>query len=120
MTDDLIRRLRYEAEMKAANRRLAEYGPAGGNPDAKAQDHLEWIAAAALERQDEALHQIKEWAEAYPLDVFPEPDFKLVAKVLEAAGLTLDAVSASNMRHVITRVRAIVDAALASETRSVK
>lgn len=48
---------------------------------------------------------VDEWAGAYPLDVFPEPDFKRVAEVLKAAGLSLDCVSASNMRHVITKVR---------------
>ena len=64
---------------------------------------------AALEA---ALTQVKQWSEAYPLTVFPEPDFARAHEVLQAAGMTLDAISASNMRHVITQVQAIVDAAL--------
>jgi hypothetical protein len=64
------------------------------------------------DRMEEALHQIKTWAQAYPLAVFPEPDFAKAHEVLQAAGMTVDAISASNMRHIITRVQAIVDAAL--------
>lgn len=66
------------------------------------------------ERQADALQRIKQWSEAYPLSVFPEPDFARAAEVLSAAGMTLDAISASNMRHVITRVQAIADAAMRS------
>ena len=47
------------------------------------------------------LHSIKGWAEAYPLEVFPEPDFAKAAALLEAGGMTIDAISASNMRHVL-------------------
>lgn len=72
-----------------------------------------------LSRQDRriqeieaALTRIDNWAKAYPLKVFPEPDFKEVAQVLKDAGISLDAVSASNMRHVITGIRDIVEQAL--------
>jgi len=60
-----------------------------------------------------ALEQLKQWSEAYPLAVFPEPDFKKAHLVLTAHGMTLDAISASNMRHVITQARKIIDAAIA-------
>lgn len=69
-------------------------------------------AEARAERYKDTLNQIDNWAKAYPLDVFPEPDFKRVREVLEAAGITLDSVSASNMRHVITGVARIVEKAL--------
>ena len=69
-------------------------------------------AEARAERYEGALQQIDNWAKAYPLDVFPEPDFKRVREALEAAGITLDSVSASNMRHVITGVARIVEKAL--------
>lgn len=69
-------------------------------------------AVGCIERQRTALERIVQWAEAYPLDVFPEPDLKRVREVLTAAGLSLDQVSASNMRHVITRVAEIARAAL--------
>ena len=29
-----------------------------------------------LDRMEGALHRIVQWAEAYPLDIFPEPDWK--------------------------------------------
>jgi len=63
-------------------------------------------------RYEDALVEINNWARAYPLDIFPEPDFKRVREVLEAAGITLDSVSASNMHHVITGVARIVEKAL--------
>jgi hypothetical protein len=53
----------------------------------------------------EALRQIDEWAKAYPLDVFPEPDLKRAHEVLEAAGLSLGAISAHAMRHVLNGVQ---------------
>jgi hypothetical protein len=69
-------------------------------------------AVACIEKQRTALERIIQWSEAYPLDVFPEPDLKKVREVLSAAGLSLDQVSASNMRHVITRVAEIARTAL--------
>lgn len=60
------------------------------------------------------------WAKAYPEDVFPRPDFKKAAAVLEAAGMTLDSISAANMHHVITKVRDKLDAALATTSKRVE
>jgi hypothetical protein len=72
-------------------------------------------AERLIDRQHDALTQIIRWSEAYPLDVFPEPDFKAVNLALKAAGLSLDQVSASNMRHVISRVGEIARAADSAE-----
>lgn len=69
-------------------------------------------AVSCIERQRTALERIVQWSEAYPLDVFPEPDLKKAREVLSAAGLSLDQISASNMRHVITRVAEIARTAL--------
>jgi hypothetical protein len=63
----------------------------------------------------DALQRIDDWSEAYPLDVFPEPDFKRAAKLLKAGGMTLDAISASNMRRVVTGVGEIARKALAPQ-----
>lgn len=52
----------------------------------------------------ETLGQIEAWSRAYPLDIFPEPDMKKVRALLEAGGITLDAVSAYAMRHVVETV----------------
>jgi hypothetical protein len=62
---------------------------------------------AKLEKAREALGMIDNWAKAYPLSVFPEPDFANARKLLEAGGMTLDAISASNMRHVVEGVASI-------------
>lgn len=65
-----------------------------------------------LDRYEYALQQIDQWIDAYPLKIFPEPDLKKARSLLEAGGMTLDAVSASNMRHVLKGLRGIVDGAL--------
>ena len=70
------------------------------------------VAAAERERCDWLLEHICMWLEAYPLSVFPEPDFGKAHKVLTENGMTLDAISASIMRHVITQVKEMVDAAI--------
>lgn len=65
----------------------------------------------------DALEKLKQWADAYPIEVFPEmtsEDWKRAAEVLKAAGLSLDRISASNMRHVIIQTRKIVDEGLAA------
>ena len=46
----IVAALREEAEKHAEDRRVAEFGPGGGNPKAKAEDHLEWRAADEIER----------------------------------------------------------------------
>lgn len=56
------------------------------------------------DKMESALEAISNWTKAYPLSVFPEPDFKRVRELLEAGGITLDSVSASNMRYVIEEV----------------
>lgn len=65
-----------------------------------------------IDRFETALHQIVQWSDAYPLKAFPEPDWKRVAELLQAGGITLDAVSASCMRHVIEQVGQIAREAL--------
>ena len=60
----------------------------------------------------EALRKIVSWSEAYPLDIFPEPDFKKAHEVLNANGMTIDAISASAARHTVEGVGKIARAAL--------
>lgn len=69
-------------------------------------------AEAKLETASEALERIKQWGDAYPDDIFPEPDFKRARELLEAGGIDLGSVSASNMRHVAKGVGDIARAAL--------
>lgn len=70
------------------------------------------VAAKEREHYDELFEQIKGWCEAYPIAVFPEPDFGKAHKVLKENGMTLGAISASNMKHVITQVQKMIDAAI--------
>ena len=55
------------------------------------------------------MDDIKRWIKAYPLKIFPEPDFKKVHKVLREHDISLDAVSASNMRHVLNGIKGIIE-----------
>lgn len=71
---------------------------------------------ADVERYYEALKRIQTWAKAYPLTVFPKPDLKKAHEVLKAAGMTLDAISADAMRHVLNSVKDIVTKALKGES----
>jgi hypothetical protein len=62
-----------------------------------------------LEDLRNKMHKIKTWINAYPLQVFPEPDFKKVHEILKAHSMTLDAISASNMRYILNEIKAIID-----------
>jgi hypothetical protein len=69
-------------------------------------------AANEIDKLRGALQRIEQWSDAYPLDMFPEPDLKKAAEVLKANGMTLDAISASCMRHVVEGVGKIAREAL--------
>jgi hypothetical protein len=73
----------------------------------KAQDRIDDL--------EEALHRIVQWSEAYPLDVFPEPDLAKARELLEAGGITLDSISAYCIRHVVKGVGEIARKALGAE-----
>ncbi|MCW2218777.1 hypothetical protein M2232_002309 [Bradyrhizobium japonicum] len=64
------------------------------------------------EQMQDALQSIVQWSEAYPLSVFPEPDLKKARAALDAAGISLDSISAHCMRHVVTSVGEIARRAL--------
>ena len=70
----------------------------------------EWLQYG---RMQDALERIVSWSEAYPLDIFPKPNLAKARELLEAGGITLDAVSAHCMRHVIDGVGKIAREALA-------
>ena len=53
--------------------------------------------------------EIIQWANAYPLSVFPEPDLEKAHELLQAEGMTLDAISANAMRHVLKGVVGIAE-----------
>jgi len=88
-----------------------------GANDARAE--LATMRAAVEEAQEreeainEAITQITDWKDkAYPLDIFPEPDLKRTRELLKAGGMSLDVVSASNIRFALKRACEILAAAL--------
>jgi hypothetical protein len=71
--------------------------------------------ANEIEHLRDALWQIAQWADAYPLEVFPKvtEDYAMRAhEVLTANGMTLDRLSAHAMRHVVQGVGKIAKEAL--------
>lgn len=58
-------------------------------------ERLREVQDARLGEMEEALNRIVQWADAYPVSVFPEPDFAKAAEVLANAGMTLDAILAA-------------------------
>lgn len=70
------------------------------------------VAADCIERLEQGLLDIDAWSRAYPLSVFPEPDMKRAREVLQINNMSLDAISASCMRHVLEGVQKIVKGAL--------
>ena len=61
-----------------------------------------WNRRPAEDALREALPRIEAWAKAYPLDLFPEPEWAEVKRLLGDDLLTR--VSAANMRHVATKL----------------
>lgn len=68
------------------------------------------------ERMEDALQKILQWCDAYPLDIFPEPDLKRAHEVLTANGMTLDSISAHVSRHVLRGIEGLARAAIAKAT----
>ena len=62
---------------------------------------------ARLAALDTTLDRIKGWCEAYPLEMFPEPDLKNVQRML--GDDLLSQVSAHNMRHVLKGITRIIN-----------
>lgn len=59
-----------------------------------------------IDHQYDAMQQIKQWCQAYPLAVFSEPDWTEVGEKLGAKLLTR--VAAANMRHVVDGIQRII------------
>lgn len=76
--------------------------------DTTGMTRLEWLQEAAAEtRAQDISQEILRWCDAYPLEVFPEPNLEQVRELLAAGGISLDSVSASNMRYLLEGVAKI-------------
>jgi hypothetical protein len=72
--------------------------------DEEIEHILEVARLEAEKRELEArLQRISDWCEAYPLDVFTEPDMEQVRKLLGDTLLTQ--LSAHNFRHVLDGIK---------------
>jgi hypothetical protein len=90
----------------------AEYRAVAAERDRWKQMHE--VLAESHEALVETLQQFIDWSEAYPIDIFPEPDLKRAHELLRAGDMTLDAISASIMRDTLKKIgekaRAALDA----------
>ena len=93
------------ADTEAADATMDEAADALAAKDAA----IERLVAERDEAR-EALLAVDTWAKAYPLEVFPEPDFNEVKRLLGST--LLSQVSASNMRHVLIGIHGLVSKAL--------
>lgn len=73
----------------------------------------------SLEFYAEFVGYIEEWNKAYPLDIFPKPDLKKARELLESGGMTIDSISAYNMRHVLKRMMEFLDKPGGKQAREV-
>lgn len=69
--------------------------------------------AKRVEELEEALQKVEDWSNAYPVEVFTEPDWEEAKRLLGPEFLTR--ISAANMRYVVKGVGEIARAALTKE-----
>jgi hypothetical protein len=71
-------------------------------------------AATRIEKLQAALLEIATWAEAYPVEIFPEPDLEGVKQVLIANDMMreMDRMHSSWARHLVSGIGGIARAAL--------
>lgn len=65
-----------------------------------------------LDRYRETLEWLQNWKKAYPLDIFKEPDLEAAHSILTECGISLDAISAHNIRHVLSVIQCCLNEAL--------
>ena len=66
------------------------------------------LSTDEVEQLQTQMSMIMSWCQAYPLDLFPEPDLEAAADCLMGYGMSLDSISASSMRHVLEGVQKII------------
>jgi hypothetical protein len=97
--------------------RVIEFLPPTDGNSASMDSEMRKFAAEITDEFDKlrgALALIRGWAAAYPLSIFPEPDLEKAAVLLAAGGMTLDAVSASAIRHAVESLIDLAEGALSA------
>lgn len=69
---------------------------------------------AGMEDLEERLEKVRQWTDAYPIDIFTPPDLKKAHRVLTENGMTLDGISAHVGRVMIENLKRMVGPALPS------
>ena len=94
---------RLEAKLNAQATEIARLSAAlaVANAQAERYERLWYLRGDALE-------QLQKLADAYPVEVWPEPDLKRAHELLSAGGMGLDSISAHVRRSVLAQIRAIV------------
>jgi len=57
-----------------------------------------------LGRIEKLLERIVQWSQAYPVDIFPKPDWKRAEEALIKEGMGVTSLSADAMRHVVEKL----------------
>jgi hypothetical protein len=65
-----------------------------------------------IDKMEKALWEIAQWAEAYPVAIFPEPDWQRANALLMMGGMSTDPICASAIRHVVRGIGQIARNAL--------
>ena len=73
--------------------------------------YVNWLEnrVSKFDELEDKLQQILNWINAYPLEVFPEPDFKKAGEILKEFDISISAISASNMRYVLEGIKRIIE-----------
>jgi hypothetical protein len=61
-----------------------------------------------IEKLKKKLEIVENWTLQYPLEIFPDPDYKQVREVLEASGITLDCVTAGIVRRMMANINQVI------------
>ena len=72
-------------------------------------DGQEWVAVP-----EETRERVQQWADAYPESVFKplsSEEWKMANETLQTVGLSIDRISAANMKHVATKINDMLAAA---------
>jgi len=62
-----------------------------------------------INKLESKLDRIRQWCDAYPIDIFPEPDFKKVHQLLKENSMSLDSITASNIRYALRGIIKIIE-----------
>ena len=72
----------------------------GRNPESI---DMEW--AGAVDKAVAIIEVLTQWSQAYPTDIFPEPDWQQVHRALRQVDISGSALAADCMRYVVTKMK---------------